>query len=170
MASNINSSNINTFYPIAGQDNDTQGFRTNFTNIVNNFSVAASEISTLQSKVISSVLINPSVPSGVYWANWAGTTGNIAFDSNYLYVCIANNNWARYPSSTASISANNLVVTGNISTANVSISNTLQLANLTQTQVAALTPTVGMMVYNSTYGNVQAYTGYLGRWGNITLT
>lgn len=167
MASNIDSSNINTFYPIAGQDNDTQGFRTNFTNIVNNFSVAASEISALQNKVLASALINPTVPASL---TSIGTTGNIAFDANYLYVCISTNNWAKYPSTTGSIAANNLVVSGNITTANVSVTNTLQLANLTQTQVAALTPVAGMMVYNYTYGNIQAYTSHLGRWGNITLT
>ena len=51
MPSNINPQNINTTYPIAGQDNDTQGFRTNFTNIQNNFVVAASEITNLQSNL-----------------------------------------------------------------------------------------------------------------------
>jgi hypothetical protein len=35
--SNINPNNINGSYPIAGQDNDSQGFRDNFTNILNNF-------------------------------------------------------------------------------------------------------------------------------------
>lgn len=52
MASNINSTNIDGTYPIAGQTNDTQGFRDNFTNIVNNFTTAAAEITDLQSKVI----------------------------------------------------------------------------------------------------------------------
>ena len=33
MASNINPNNVDTTYPIAGQDNDSQGFRDNFTNI-----------------------------------------------------------------------------------------------------------------------------------------
>lgn len=52
MTSQINSANIDGTYPIAGQDNSTQGFRTNFTNIRNNFAYAASEISDLQSKSI----------------------------------------------------------------------------------------------------------------------
>ena len=30
MASNINPNNIDTTYPVAGQDNDSQGFRDNF--------------------------------------------------------------------------------------------------------------------------------------------
>ena len=52
MASNINPNNIDTTYPIAGQDNDSQGFRDNFTNIKTNFEYAESEIDDLQAKVI----------------------------------------------------------------------------------------------------------------------
>ncbi len=52
MASNINPNNIDGAYPVAGQDNDSQGFRTNFTNIRNNFTSAKNEIDDLQSKVI----------------------------------------------------------------------------------------------------------------------
>ena len=52
MASNINPNNIDTTYPVAGQDNDSQGFRDNFTNIKNNFSSAETEIDDLQAKVI----------------------------------------------------------------------------------------------------------------------
>jgi Tfp pilus assembly protein FimT len=51
MASNINPNNINGNYPVAGQDNDSQGFRDNFTNISNNFSFAAAEITALQNSV-----------------------------------------------------------------------------------------------------------------------
>jgi hypothetical protein len=52
MASNINPNNIDTAYPIAGQDNDSQGFRDNFTNIKTNFEFAEQEIDDLQSKVL----------------------------------------------------------------------------------------------------------------------
>jgi hypothetical protein len=52
MASNINANNIDGTYPVAGVDNDSQGFRTNFTNIKNNLSYAKTEIEDLQSKVI----------------------------------------------------------------------------------------------------------------------
>jgi hypothetical protein len=48
MTSAINPNNIDTAYPVAGQDNNTQGFRDNFTFIKNNFVAAASEITTLQ--------------------------------------------------------------------------------------------------------------------------
>lgn len=50
--SNINPNNVDGTYPIAGQDNDSQGFRDNFTNIKSNFTFAQSEIEDLASKVI----------------------------------------------------------------------------------------------------------------------
>lgn len=48
MASNINETNINADYPVAGQDNDSQGFRDNFSVIKNNFGSAKTEIESLQ--------------------------------------------------------------------------------------------------------------------------
>jgi hypothetical protein len=52
MASNINPNNIDGTYPVAGQDNNSQGFRDNFTNTKTNFQYAATEISDLQSKAV----------------------------------------------------------------------------------------------------------------------
>ena len=52
MTSAIVPSNIDSTYPIAGQDNDSQGFRDNFTNIKTNFQRAADELTDLQNKVL----------------------------------------------------------------------------------------------------------------------
>lgn len=52
MTSAINPNNIDGSYPIAGQDNSSQGFRDNFTNIKVNFQAAEDEINDLQSKVL----------------------------------------------------------------------------------------------------------------------
>ena len=52
MASNINTTTINTAYPVAGQDNDSQGFRDNFANINSNFIESKTEIEDIQSKGI----------------------------------------------------------------------------------------------------------------------
>jgi hypothetical protein len=52
MTSAINPNNINGAYPVAGQDNNSQGFRDNFTNTSTNFQYAAEEISDLQSKAV----------------------------------------------------------------------------------------------------------------------
>ena len=52
MTSQINPNNINGSYPVAGQDNNSQGFRDNFTNIKVNFQEAADEITDLQDKAV----------------------------------------------------------------------------------------------------------------------
>jgi hypothetical protein len=52
MTSNINPNNIDGAYPVAGQDNNSQGFRDNFTNTSTNFQYAADEITDLQNNAI----------------------------------------------------------------------------------------------------------------------
>jgi len=52
MTSNINPNNIDGAYPVAGQDNNSQGFRDNFTNTATNFQYAADEITDLQNKAV----------------------------------------------------------------------------------------------------------------------
>ena len=52
MTSQINANNIDGTYPVAGQANNTQGFRDNFTNIKTNFQYAGTEITDLQNKVV----------------------------------------------------------------------------------------------------------------------
>lgn len=52
MTSAINPNNIDGSYPVAGQDNNSQGFRDNFTNIKVNFQEAAAEITDLQNKAV----------------------------------------------------------------------------------------------------------------------
>lgn len=65
MASNINPMNINGSYPVAGQDNDSQGFRDNFTNIRTNLAYTKSEIEDLQSKVVLTAPLNGSTSTVV---------------------------------------------------------------------------------------------------------
>lgn len=68
-SSSINPNNIDGTYPIAGQDNDSQGFRDNFTNIKNNFTFAYDEISDLQSKaVLKSALSGGSLNNDMAYA------------------------------------------------------------------------------------------------------
>jgi hypothetical protein len=52
MTSAINPNNIDGAYPVAGQDNNSQGFRDNFTNTKTNFAYAADEITDLQNNAI----------------------------------------------------------------------------------------------------------------------
>jgi hypothetical protein len=72
MTSNINPNNIDGAYPVAGQDNNSQGFRTNFTNTSTNFQFAADEITDLQNNVILKSAL-------------AGTTLNNNMQGSILY-------------------------------------------------------------------------------------
>jgi hypothetical protein len=68
MASQINYDIIDGTYPVAGQDNSSQGFRDNFTNIKNNFESAYDEITDLQNKVILKSPLN----NGIFDNNMQG--------------------------------------------------------------------------------------------------
>ena len=52
MTSAINPNNIDGQYPVAGQDNNSQGFRDNFTNTKTNFQYARDEITELQNNAV----------------------------------------------------------------------------------------------------------------------
>lgn len=52
MTSQINPNNIDGNYPVAGVDNNSQGFRDNFTNTKTNFQYAQNELNDLQSKAV----------------------------------------------------------------------------------------------------------------------
>jgi hypothetical protein len=52
MTSQIDPNTIDNEYPVAGQDNSTQGFRDNFSFIKVNFAAAKNEITDLQNKVL----------------------------------------------------------------------------------------------------------------------
>jgi hypothetical protein len=66
MTSAINPNNIDGAYPVAGQDNNSQGFRDNFTNTATNFQYAADEISDLQAKaVLKSALIGTTLDNNM---------------------------------------------------------------------------------------------------------
>ena len=72
MASSINTSNIDGSFPVAGQDNSSQGFRDNFTNIRTNLGYAKGEIEDLQSKVVLKSALT-------------GTTLDNDMDGNIIY-------------------------------------------------------------------------------------
>ena len=56
--SNINAADINELYPVAGQDNDTQGFRDNFDLIKNALQTAKTEITTLENTTAQGVVFD----------------------------------------------------------------------------------------------------------------
>jgi hypothetical protein len=53
MASSISVTNIDATYPVAGQDNDSQGFRDNFSQIKTQLTTAGTEITSLQANKAS---------------------------------------------------------------------------------------------------------------------
>lgn len=59
--SQINTNGINTNYPVPGQNNSSQGFRDNFSQIRNNLDTAANEITDLQNKVVVKSALNDTV-------------------------------------------------------------------------------------------------------------
>ena len=71
--STINTNGLNVNYPVPGVNNNSQGFRNNFTNIKQNLDIAANEITDLQDSV---VLKNP--------------LGNAAINNDMANVLIAN--------------------------------------------------------------------------------
>ena len=93
MTSQINPNNINGEYPVAGQDNNTQGFRDNFTNIKVNFQYAETEITNLQANSISKVStsVNEFNDGVIYGARLQNTgyiqlnRGNVAPTANVNY-------------------------------------------------------------------------------------
>lgn len=105
MSSNINPNNINGNFPVAGQDNDSQGFRDNFTNILNNFSFASSEITDVQNSVNNIRLV-------------VSTSGNVSpFYANVDRNLTVNQTSSLLGDVTAAANvtiAGNLIVTGNI--------------------------------------------------------
>ena len=62
MASSLSPSSIDATFPVAGQDNDSQGFRDNFNQIKTDLTNAKSELENLQSTaVLKASLTSPAV-------------------------------------------------------------------------------------------------------------
>jgi hypothetical protein len=95
--SKINPATIDVTYPIAGQDNNTQGFRTNFSTIYDCLVMAKTEITSLQNGIVAAPVIT-NIPITLT-AN--GSPGEIAYSNEFLYVCITPNNWIKFPSTAA---------------------------------------------------------------------
>ena len=142
MSSNINVTDLDITFPVAGQDNDTQGFRTNFTVIKNNLNTAATEVTNLQANVALAAL-NTNVPPTL---SSYGTPNQFAYDNNYVYFCVSGypyiNNWVKIPTT-----------------------NTLTSINYGNVQVGQYLP------YNSTIQSIQAnVAGFIAGTGFATVS
>ena len=163
MTSLINPNNIDITFPIAGQDNDTQGFRDNYQGIQNNFSIASSEISAIQSNVS---ILQAGAYSNVSVASYLPTyTGNItAGNLSVINLSYINK---EVVATTDVIGAS--LTAGSVTANTITLTSAIQFANLSTSQVSSIsTPSGGMTVYNYTTGNIQVYNG--SKWANIVLS
>lgn len=104
MTSQVNPNNIDGTYPIAGQDNDSQGFRDNFTNIRNNFTYVKAEIEDIQAKaVLKSALSNTTLDNslqgnavvGASLVQWREGFNDIGSVSGSITVDFTNGNFQK---------------------------------------------------------------------------
>jgi hypothetical protein len=104
MTSQVNPNNIDGTYPVAGQDNDSQGFRDNFTNIRNNLTYVKAEIEDIQNKVVlKSALTNTTLDNDFYGniianpslSSWRETYNNIGSVSGSVTVNFSNGNFQK---------------------------------------------------------------------------
>ena len=101
MTSQVNPNNVDGTYPVAGQDNDSQGFRNNFTNIRNNLTFAKAELEDLQNKaVLKSALTNTTLSNDLAGnaivngalTSWRETYNNVGSVSGTTTINFANGN------------------------------------------------------------------------------
>jgi hypothetical protein len=161
MTSQINPNPIDNEYPVAGQDNNTQGFRDNFTSIKTNLQYAADEITALQANsVLTTNGTNDLSSTRLYGASLVGTkyiqinagnvapTANINFNSGSYQTITANAN--------TTLNFTNLPAAGNTAIITVAINAVASAANVAPFNVT---------IANAATGNIN--TGVTGLVGNI---
>jgi|694.fasta_scaffold01975_7 hypothetical protein len=83
MTSQVNPNNIDGTYPVAGQDNDSQGFRDNFTNIRNNLVYVKAEVEDLQNKAVLKSALTNTVLDNDFSGNTISNPSLSAWRQNY---------------------------------------------------------------------------------------
>ena len=145
MASQINPNNIDGQYPVAGQDNNSQGFRDNFTNTKTNFQYAADEITELQNKavltsaltggtlnnnmgnaLISNVQLRGQTTTVVTLGNVTNATANVVFGAGSYQIATTQGNtqigFTGWPSGAANLyGAVRLQLTTTVANANITV-------------------------------------------------
>jgi len=105
MTSQINPNNVDGSYPVAGQDNDSQGFRDNFTNIRNNLTFTKAELEDLQNKVVlKSALLNTTLDNDFAgnaianptFTSWRETYNDIGSPGSSVTVDFTNGNFQKF--------------------------------------------------------------------------
>jgi hypothetical protein len=152
MTSQVNPNNIDGSYPVAGQDNDSQGFRDNFTNVRNNFTFIKAEVEDLQNKaVLKSSLTNSTLNndfagnaiSNATLTSWRETYNNVTNTaSGAISIDFANGNFQKI-GVTGAVSSLTFSWPDNTSGYYASIKLWINVANSAHTVTFATAPTLG---------------------------
>ena len=125
----INPNNINGGFPVFGQDNPTQGFRDNFTNIKNNLTFAKQEIEDLQNKaILKSALTGTDLNNESLSISGSFGTGGAISDMGYQYLETPSTGfWANILTgkSRLIIDPTATLAAGNVTLPNVSVDGTV---------------------------------------------
>jgi hypothetical protein len=175
MTSAINPNNIDGQYPVAGQDNNSQGFRDNFTNTKTNFQYAKDEITQLQNAsilksalpgttlnnnmgnvLLSNVQLAGQTTTVVTLGNVTNGTANVVFGAGSYQIATTQGNtqlsFANWPSGAANLyGAVRLQLTTTAANANV----------IVPASISANT--------NASYTSLQYIIGRANNSSNITI-
>lgn len=168
MTSQINPNTIDSAYPVAGQDNSTQGFRDNFAFIKQNFTYAANEITALQANTAvtnNNNYLNNFVQYGGRIQNFAEVrtalgnvsgTANISYAAGHYQTMTLNGNttvaFADFPSG-----SNNGFLTLAVTVANVAHTMTLPAAVGTGSSASSLNGIQGISGQTITFNSTGTY-------------
>ena len=175
MTSAINPNNIDGQYPVAGQDNNSQGFRDNFTNTKTNFQYAKDEITQLQNAsllksalpgsslnnnmgnaLISNVQLAGQTTTVVTLGNVTNSTANVVFGAGSYQIATTQGNtqiaFSGWPSGAANLyGAVRLQITTTAANANI----------IVPASISANT--------NTSYTSLQYIIGRANNSSNITI-
>ena len=166
MASNINPNDINGAYPVAGQDNNSQGFRDNFTNIKTNFQYAAQEITALQNNSIAingnNNLGSNTIISGGVFRGGTQSVVSIGSNSNPVFNFSAGSyQRVTFPANVASINFANLSATsGTYAVLRIELTTTqpTTLINMSGTRVGLLAGSTSLSYVKGANVSAQSVT------------
>ena len=162
MTSQIQYANIDATFPIAGQDNNSQGFRDNFTYIKDGLSIASTEITTLQNNglfvmdsaglPLANNLLGSSITNGYYnefypmsYSATISNTTHIDITNGLLQTFIVGSaSTIHYAAVSAAVVANGSVYNvGDTLTVAPSVNGIAAVFNVTTVTVVSAIPNTG---------------------------
>jgi hypothetical protein len=183
MTSQINPNNIDGNYPVAGQDNNSQGMRDNFTNIKVNFQDAAAEITDIQNKGIfksaltGTTLDNNMLDAQIYAAqirDFSATAVSVAATSGAILInYVAGHYQSITTSGSISLSFTNFPPAGQYGYVKlqINITNVAHTVTLPAAVTLGLSGLQGYSAGTITFGQAGVYEfGFGSANGGVTIT